>query len=127
MAEENGSKATAESGLDKSPFDLVIAIVNKGYTDLVMEAARRSGARGGTIAVARGTGNKEYEDFYGIVIQPEKEVVFILVPRDITDKVLNAIYKEAGLNTNGQGIAFSIPAGYTAGLTAQQVEFKDKK
>lgn len=100
-------------------FDLVIAIVNKGYTDLVMQASRDAGARGGTIMTARGTGNREIGDFYGIAIQPEKEIVFILAKKEITDKVLEAIYKAAGLSTNGQGIAFAIPAGQTAGLTAQ--------
>lgn len=108
-------------------FDLVVAIVNKGYTDLVMEASRDAGARGGTIMTARGTGNREIGDFYGIAIQPEKEVVFILTKREITDNVLKAIYEAAGLSTNGQGIAFAMPAGQTAGLTAQLLNSENEK
>lgn len=103
--------------MDKK-YDLVIAIVNKGYTDLVMEASRAAGAKGGTIMTARGTGNQQIQEFYGIAIQPEKEVVFILTERELTEKVLNAIYENVGLSTNGQGVAFAVPAGQTVGITA---------
>ena len=91
-------------------YDMILVIVNKGYTDLVMEAARRNGARGGTIMTARGTGNPSIEKFYQVTITPEKEIVLILVDRTITDKVLKAVYDSSGLQTPGQGIAFAIPA-----------------
>lgn len=99
-------------------YDMILCIINKGYTDLVMDAARRSGARGGTIMTARGTGNPEIEKFYNVTITPEKEVVLILVTRELTDRVLKSIYDASGLQTPGQGIAFVVPAGRTAGLTA---------
>ena len=97
-------------------YEVVFAIVNDGYTDLVMEAARGAGARGGTIINARGTGNKEIEKFFGVSIAPEKQIVMILVPKDIKDAVLTAIYKAAGLNSKGQGIAFSVPATDVVGI-----------
>lgn len=108
-------------------YDLIVAIVNKGYTDLVMDASRKAGARGGTIMSARGTGNSDMESFYGIAIQPEKEVVLILTNRDLSDKVLNSIYESAGLQTNGQGIAFSVPAAQVTGLTASNFIAEDMK
>lgn len=112
---------------ENKKYDLIIAIVNKGYTDLVMEASRKAGARGGTIMTARGTGNADMESFYGIAIQPEKEVVLILADRELTDKVLNGIYESAGLKTNGQGIAFALPAGRTTGITAANVDITEFK
>ncbi len=30
-------------------FDLIVAIVNRGFSDLVMDAARAAGASGGTV------------------------------------------------------------------------------
>lgn len=102
----------------QNKYDMVLVIINKGYTDLVMDAARKVGARGGTIMTARGTGNPDIEQFYQVTITPEKEVVLILVDRSITDSVLKAINDASGLQTPGQGIAFSVPAGRTAGLTA---------
>ena len=88
---------------------LICVIVNKGYTDLVMEAAKNTGATGGTIFNGRGTGNINLEKFYGIEVKPEKEIVFIVTKQEIKEKMLKEIYKDAGLETRGQGIAFSLP------------------
>ena len=104
---------------NKKQFELILCIVNSGYTDLVMEAASKSGAKGGTVVTARGSGNAEAEKLYGITITPEKEIVMIVVPREIKDNVLRAIYEEAGLDTRGQGIAFSLPVDEAVGLNAE--------
>ena len=98
-------------------FELVICVVNAGFSDDVMTAAKSQGARGGTVINARGTANKEAEEFFGISIQPEKELVMIIVPKEIKDDILQAVYKEVGLSTNGQGIAFSIPVDDVVGIT----------
>ena len=74
-----------------------------------MDAAKEVGARGGTVIHARGTANREAEQFFNITIQPDKEVVMILVPNEIKDNVLHALYQGVGLKTAGQGIAFSLP------------------
>lgn len=94
-------------------YELVICIVNAGYSQNVMEAARAAGARGGTVLRARGTANPEAEEFFNITIQPDKEVLVILIPADIKDEVIRAIYKEAGLAQEAQGIAFSLPVSRT--------------
>lgn len=97
-------------------FELILALVNAGFSSVIMDAAREVGARGGTIIHARGTGTKEMESKYGIVITPDKEVVMILVSTAIKDDVLSAIYKAGGLATDGQGIAFSLPVNDVVGL-----------
>lgn len=102
---------------NKNEFELILCIVNKGYTDLVMEAASKTGARGGTVLRARGSGNEEAEKLYGITITPEKEVVMIVVPKAIKDAVLKEIYLEAGLDTKGQGIAFTMPVDDVVGIS----------
>lgn len=104
--------------------ELIICIVNNGFSDTVMEAAKEAGARGGTVLNARGTANKEAEAFFHIAIQPEKEVVMILVPLNVKDAVLHALYEKAGLNTMGQGIAFALPVDQVVGLTPWKVEAK---
>ena len=93
----------------ESNKELIVCIINNGFSDLVMEAAKRSGAKGGTTFHARGTGNLDIEKFFGITISPEKEVILIVVEKDIKDDVVSAIYKDAGLNTKGQGIVFTLP------------------
>lgn len=104
----------------KKEYVAIFAIVNSGFTDLVMDAARANGARGGTIINARGTGNKEIEKFFGVVITPEKEIVMILVPESISDAIITAINKQAGIDTKGQGIIFSLPVDDVAGLSGEE-------
>lgn len=102
--------------MKKRDHELIICIVNNGFTDLVMDAARKEGARGGTIFHGRGTGNPDMEKFFGISISPEKEIVIILVASGIKEAVLKSINKAAGLETNGKGIAFSMPVSDVVGL-----------
>ena len=104
--------------------ELIICIVNNGFSDTVMEAAKEAGARGRTVLNARGTANKEAEAFFHIAIQPEKEVVMILVPLNVKDAVLHSLYEKAGLNTMGQGIAFALPVDNVVGLTPWKAEAK---
>lgn len=96
--------------------EMIVCIVNAGFSDDVMTAARECGARGGTVLHARGTANSEAETFFRITIQPEKEIVMILVPSAIKEDILHAIYRNVGLKTPGQGIAFSMPVDGAVGL-----------
>lgn len=96
--------------------ELIMCIVNEGFSDMVMDVAREVGARGGTVLDARGTANKEAEKLFRIDIQPQKEIVMIVVPTALRDDVLHALYKEVGLNTPGQGIAFAMPVDNVVGI-----------
>ncbi len=97
--------------------EVIFCIVNSGYSDAVMDAAKKLGAKGGTVINARGTATKEAETFFHITVQPEKEIVMILVPSAIKNDVLHALYKEVGLDSAGQGIAFSVPVDSVVGLS----------
>lgn len=112
MPAEEGKNAMQE----EIRHDLVIAIVNRGFTDLVMDAARPAGARGGTVIHARGAGAQEAARFLNITIQPEKEMVLILVEREKKIPVMQAIQKGAGLATEGKGIVFSLPVTDVMGM-----------
>lgn len=100
----------------KYTHEAIVCIVNNGFSEAVMETAKEFGAKGGTVLSARGTGAKEAEAFFKITIQPEKEMVMILVPAELKDPILHALYKSVGLNTPGQGIAFSMPVDHVVGL-----------
>lgn len=73
------------------------AIVNEGYAEDVMDVAREQDARGGTILNARGVAREEAAAFFGISLNIEKEIVMMVVPKTIKDNILNAIYKEMGM------------------------------
>lgn len=97
-------------------FELVVCIVNEGFAETVMNAARTQGAKGGTIIGARGSANPEAEIKFNITIEPHKEIVMIVVKKEYSDNVLKAIYDRAGLGTDGAGIAFTLPVDETLGI-----------
>ena len=113
--------------MSKFTHEAIFCIVNSGYSDAVMDAATKLGARGGTVINARGTASKEAETFFHITIEPEKEIVMILVPSSLKDKIMNALYDEVGLETAGQGIAFSLPVDGVVGLSNPQTTEEKKE
>ncbi|MDL2236621.1 P-II family nitrogen regulator [Christensenellaceae bacterium OttesenSCG-928-K19] len=101
---------------DESQYRLILTIVNRGFADEVMDAARDAGAHGGTVLYARGSGVHEMQKFFGITIEPEKEVVLILVDVESRDQIMKAICKGAGLNTEGRGMSFTLPVDDVMGI-----------
>ena len=95
--------------------EVVFAIVNAGYADEAMAVARKNGARGGTILSARGVAREHEAAFFGISIHPEKEILMLVVEKDIRDSILNALYTEMGMEKKAQGIAFSLPVSDVTG------------
>ncbi len=101
--------------------EIIFCIVNAGFSDEVMEAAREFGAKGGTVVHARGTANPDAEKIFNIPISPEKEIVMILVDEKIKNNILHSLYNKVGLNTQGKGIAFSMPVSSVVGLSPASV------
>lgn len=97
-------------------YALIVTILNRGFADQAMDAAKRAGAHGGTVLHARGSGIHEAEKFFGLQIQPEKEVVLILVQVEAKDEIIRAIVQEAGLNKEGRGLTFALPVDDVAGI-----------
>ena len=100
-------------------YQVILCIVNSGFTEQAMDAAKQFGARGGTVMHARGTVSKEAEKFFNITVQPEKEIVMILVESKHKDNILHALYNVVGTNTPAQGIAFSLPVDDVVGINKE--------
>ena len=96
--------------------EVIFAIVNAGFAEEAMDIAREEGARGGTILNARGVAREKEAAFFGITIHAEKEILMMVVEKNIRDKVLNALYKKMGMDKKAQGITFSLPVSDVAGL-----------
>ncbi len=94
---------------------LIIAVVDKGNTDLVMDAARSAGASGGTVVRAKGTG-AEMAKFFGVSISEEKEMVYIVATRQGRDDIMHAIMEKAGNTTDAHGVVFSLPVDGVVGI-----------
>lgn len=97
-------------------FSLVVTIVNKGFSDYVIDASRRAGASGGTIITGRGSGDYESENFLGIVIQPEKEIILTVVKNSNREKVMKTISDDLSLKEERRGFCFSLPIENISGV-----------
>ena len=102
--------------------EVIFAIVNSGYAEEAMEAAKEQGARGGTILNARGVAREDAAAFFGITIHADKEILMMVVEKSIRDAVLNALYKQMGMAKKAQGIVFSLPVSDVAGLVQPEQE-----
>ena len=96
--------------------EVIFAIVSSGFAEDAMRVAREQGVRGGTILTGRGVAREQEAAFFGITIHQDKEVLMMVVEKDIRDNVLNALYKEMGMGKKAQGIVFSLPVSDVAGL-----------
>ena len=99
--------------------EVIFASVNAGYAEEAMDVARSLGVRGGTILNARGVARDNEATFYGITLQPDKEILMMVVEKQERDAVLNALYKEMGMAKKAKGIVFSLPVSDVAGLAAK--------
>ncbi len=104
--------------------EVIFAIVNAGFAEDVMDIARELGVRGGTILHARGVAREDAAAFFGITLHAEKEILMMVVDKELRDTVLNAIYKEMGMSKKAQGIAFSLPVNEAVGLAPAPKEEK---
>lgn len=110
--------------MTNNQHEVIFAIVNAGFAEEVMDVARELGVRGGTILNARGVAREEAAAFFGITLHAEKEILMMVVDKELRDPVLNAIYREMGMAKKAQGIAFSLPVNEAVGLASAPKETK---
>ena len=98
-------------------YGLVVAIVNNGFSENVMKAARESGVRGGTVLHVRQAAIEEASKFFGISLQPDKEMVLMIVGDVHKIELMQSINKVCGMRTDAHGMVISLPIDNCAGLT----------
>lgn len=105
-----------------SRYNLILTIVNRGYSEQVMKAASVGGATGGTIVLARGAGRHEAEKILGFSIHPEKEIVLILALREKKQEIMRAICQRCGFCTEAGGLAIAVAVEGAMGLPVTDME-----
>lgn len=100
----------------KIDYEMIMCVVNAGYSNEAMTIAKNNGATGGTVIHARGTGSREMESILNLTYNPEKDMLFIVVDKKIVNKILTALYDNLGLNSDAKGIAFSLPVFSQVGM-----------
>lgn len=103
-------------------YELIVAITNEGCTDMVMNAARAAGARGGTTLHGKGTGEKDPK-FYNITLAEEKEVVLIVASAEQKSEIMASVIQKAGPDTEAGTIVFSLPTTEVAGFGILEANF----
>ncbi|MDR2210842.1 MAG: hypothetical protein LBO65_05155 [Spirochaetaceae bacterium] len=102
--------------IEQKKHDLIVIVINQGYSDELMACARDAGASGGTVISARGLVHKGPVKFFGISVQDEKEIITILSSRNKRVPIMQAISQSFGMASKAQGIVFSLPAENITGL-----------
>ena len=97
-------------------YELLIVIANQGYSGLIMDAARSENAGGGTVIHAKGTGMERAEQFLGVSLAAEKEMVLIVIKREDKNRIMRAIMDQAGTASKARSVILSLPVTSTAGL-----------
>lgn len=118
---EKDENKTMEKSKDKKNYHLIVTIITEGYSDKVMNTAKKAGASGGTLIRGRSlfqTSSKR--QFLGFSIEPEKDVVLIVANDKIKKPVMEAIVKETGLKTKAGAIVFALPISEAIGLYEEE-------
>ncbi len=119
MTDETVEKETApqvKRGIMTGKLDLIFCIVQRGRADKIIKKAMKAGAGGATTWFARGSGIREKLGLLGIAISPEKEVILVVTPPELTEKVFTAIVAAGKLDVPGQGLAFVTEIKQLAGI-----------
>ncbi|MDR1107533.1 MAG: hypothetical protein LBL19_00700 [Spirochaetaceae bacterium] len=112
---EEGEKMTTEI-----KHDLIVAIVNQGYSDEFMAVAREAGAGGGTVINARGLAHQGPVKFFGVSVQDEKEIIIIIAGRERQATIMQAVSQAYGITTEAGGIIFSLPVNHVMNLNQEE-------
>ena len=93
--------------MEKKKLDLIIAVVNDGFSSEVLKYANEIANVSATIIKGRGTtedGEDEKQSVYS-----EKETIFIVVQKEYKNKIMENLSNHLGLSSNAQGTIFSLP------------------
>lgn len=122
LTENQGYERGDEATLKDTTHELLVVIADMGHSDMIMDAARRAGAAGGTIIHAKGTGMERAEKFLGVTLASEKEILFIVTRKEQKNAIMQSVMQHAGMQTKARAIVFSLPVTSTAGLRLLEEE-----
>lgn len=111
-------RLTERKGTDmgESEYSMIMAIIDQGFSEEVMEAARPVGATGGSVFHSRRIGSEEAARCWGIRVQQEREIVIILANKSDKRAIMQAIHEKCGMKSEAHGVVFSLPVDGVAGL-----------
>lgn len=111
----------------REDVEMIVAMINRGYSDFVIDASRDAGATGATVLYGRSSIKKDDDFLNGVPIQAEKEIILILVKKSLRKKVMQEISHRTHLQEKGNGVCFCLPVSSVMALTPfEKKSLKDK-
>lgn len=105
---------------ETSMLNKLTVIVNRGMAEDVIDITRKAGVKGGTILHGRGTDFGGEKKLFGIGVEPEKELVIVLLSSDLVYKVVDDLSRELKLDIPGNGVLYVEPVLDVRGLVDLQ-------
>ena len=106
-------------GDEKMEYEAIYVIVNREDGEKVVNLAQENGAKGATIVHGRGSGIEKKSLFLNMKIEPEKDLVIMVVKKEMEQTIKDTIYQEMNLGENSKGIIYSLPVSDVRGLVDQ--------
>ena len=122
LVEEESALPTRRDSMNdlQTPYTLIAAVVNQGFSEEVMSAAKSAGARGGTVIHSRRVTNEQTMQFWGLSFQEEKEIILILADAQAKVPMMRAISERCGIRSEAKGIVLSMPIDSVAGIGEEE-------
>jgi len=116
LGDEDHNLRKDELTMSEIKHTMILAIVNQGYSEDVMEAARAAGAGGGTVVRSRRVSDEKTLSFWGMELQEEKDIVLIIAKTEQKRAIMQAIGEKCGMHTDAKGGVISLPVDAVIGL-----------
>ncbi|HLR34766.1 MAG TPA: P-II family nitrogen regulator [Tissierellales bacterium] len=116
ISKESINEPKTGGNYEMDEYEAIFTIVERGLGQEVIDVANSAGSRGATIINARGSGIHEEETFFAMRIEPEKEIVMIIIEKEKSDKVIKSIKDALHIDEKGKGIMFVMDVNKTSGL-----------
>lgn len=96
---------------------LLVAFVDRGKGDDVIEILRESGVTYNMVSPAYCAAGSDIMDYLGLT-NPERDMIFSVVTEDKVGRVLNKLLYKLNFDVPGNGFAFTIPITGVSGPLA---------
>lgn len=103
---EEGGKKRVKSA---QKHQLILVSVNQGYTDAVMETAKRAGAMGGTVLRARLLDSGVMEQLSNAAVHSEREIIAIFAPAGTATHIMEDVNRIHGVLSDANGVVVALP------------------
>lgn len=109
-------KRKDENTVTDNNYTLIAAIVDRGFSGDVMDAAKGAGAGGGTVLHSRSIESEAATTFWGMSVQEEKEIVLILAGHESKKEIMRVISEKCGMQSEAKGLVMSLPIDSVMGI-----------